>query len=310
MVADWFSAPVIPIDDYTSELVEFSGRWIGELQTTQVKWIPGARARDNPTGRSGHEHFPAVFIANQNSNNNSGKAYGLHYGWSGGHKMVAEELPDGRRQIQMGHASGSYREAALSFKTAPLYMAYGDYGLNSVSTQFQNFLSGQLKLKPASKKPRPIHYNCWEAIYFKHSLERLKELAQKAAEIGAERFVLDDGWFGKRNNDKTSLGDWNVDYEKYPNGLSPLIDHIKDLGLADDLINLKGLTPGMLVTLGEQKILNLEDFADLASDELTGGFDIVKGERVKIQGYLEDFALSKTEADELIMSARKIVYKD
>tara|TARA_Y100000992_G_scaffold284939_2_gene235501 strand:- start:1811 stop:2728 length:918 start_codon:yes stop_codon:yes gene_type:complete len=84
---------------------------------------------------------------------------------------------------------------------------------------------------------------------------------------------------------------------------------IKELGLSDDLINLKGLTPGMLVTLGEKKILNLEDFADLASDELTGGFDIIKGERVKIQGYLEDFALSKNEADELIMSARNIVYK-
>ena len=85
---------------------------------------------------------------------------------------------------------------------------------------------------------------------------------------------------------------------------------IKELGLEDTLINLKGLTPGMLVTLGEQKILTLEDFADLASDELTGGFDVVKGERVKIQGYLEDFALSKEEADELIMSARNIVYKD
>jgi N utilization substance protein A len=85
---------------------------------------------------------------------------------------------------------------------------------------------------------------------------------------------------------------------------------IKDLGLADDLINLKGLTPGMLVTLGEQKILKLEDFADLASDELTGGFDIVKGERIKIQGVLEDFALSKDEADNLIMSARNIIYKD
>ena len=85
---------------------------------------------------------------------------------------------------------------------------------------------------------------------------------------------------------------------------------IKELGLEDALINLKGLTPGMLVTLGEQKILKLEDFADLASDELTGGYDVVKGERVKIQGYLEDFALSKDEADELIMSARNIVYKD
>ena len=85
---------------------------------------------------------------------------------------------------------------------------------------------------------------------------------------------------------------------------------IQDLGVKNDLIDLKGLTPGMLVTLGEQKILSLVDFADLASDELTGGYDIVKGERIKIKGYLEDFALSKSESDDLIMSARSIIYKD
>ena len=95
-------------------------------------------------------------------------------------------------------------------------------------------------------------------------------------------------------------------YEKDQEDIS---QRIKDLGLEETLISLKGLTPGMLVTLGEQKILKLEDFADLASDELTGGYDVIKGERVKIQGYLEDFALSKEEADNLIMSARDIVYK-
>ena len=85
---------------------------------------------------------------------------------------------------------------------------------------------------------------------------------------------------------------------------------IKDLGLDNELINHKGLTPGMLVTLGEQKILNLTDFADLSSDELTGTYDILKGEKIKIKGCLEDFALSKNEADELIMSARDKAYKD
>tara|TARA_B100001121_G_scaffold87171_1_gene77443 strand:+ start:2630 stop:4183 length:1554 start_codon:yes stop_codon:yes gene_type:complete len=98
--------------------------------------------------------------------------------------------------------------------------------------------------------------------------------------------------------------------EFYQKDLEDISLRIKELGLGDDLINLKGLTPGMLVTLGEQKILNLQDFADLASDELTGGYDMVKGEKIKIQGFLEDFALSKNEADELIMSARKIIYKD
>ncbi len=85
---------------------------------------------------------------------------------------------------------------------------------------------------------------------------------------------------------------------------------IKDLGLENELISHEGLTPGMLVTLGEQKILKLSDFADLASDELTGSFDVIKGERVKIKGYLEDFALSKNEADSLIMTAREKAYKD
>ena len=79
--------------------------------------------------------------------------------------------------------------------------------------------------------------------------------------------------------------------------------------MGEDLINLKGLTPGMLVTLGEQKILNLKDFAELASDELIGGYDVIKGEKVKIKGYLEDFALAKNEADDLIMGARKIIYQ-
>ena len=83
---------------------------------------------------------------------------------------------------------------------------------------------------------------------------------------------------------------------------------IKNLGLEEELINHKGLTAGMLVTLGEQNILKLSDFADLASDELTGSYDVIKGERIKIKGYLEDFALSKNEADELIMSARNKIY--
>jgi len=98
--------------------------------------------------------------------------------------------------------------------------------------------------------------------------------------------------------------------EFYQKDQEEIANRVKDLGLDNDLINHEGLTPGMLVTLGEQKILTLTDFADLASDELTGGYDTVKGERVKIRGYLEDFALSKSEADNLIMSAREKVYKD
>ena len=98
--------------------------------------------------------------------------------------------------------------------------------------------------------------------------------------------------------------------EFYQKDQKEISNKIIDLGLENELINHEGLTAGMLVTLGEQNILKLSDFADLASDELTGGYDIIKGERIKIKGYLEDFALSKNEADELIMSARNKIYKD
>jgi len=98
--------------------------------------------------------------------------------------------------------------------------------------------------------------------------------------------------------------------EAYEKDQKEISNKIKELGLENDLISHQGLTPGMLVTLGEQKILTLQDFADLASDELTGTFDVIRGERVKIKGYLEDFALSKNEADEMIMSARQKIYKD
>ena len=98
--------------------------------------------------------------------------------------------------------------------------------------------------------------------------------------------------------------------EFYERDQEDISKRIKELGLEEPLINLKGLTPGMLLTLGEKKILTLENFADLASDELTGGYDVIRGSKVKIEGYLEDFALSKEEADTLIMSAREIAFKD
>ena len=98
--------------------------------------------------------------------------------------------------------------------------------------------------------------------------------------------------------------------EFYQKDQDEIQQKIKDLGIKTDLTEHKGLTPGMLLTLGEQKILSLNDFADLASDELIGGFDIIKGEKIKIKGYLEDFALSRKEADDLIMTARDKIYKN
>ncbi|MBT0957790.1 alpha-galactosidase [Alphaproteobacteria bacterium KMM 3653] len=227
----WFAAPVMPGPQQGTEMIDFSGRWIGEFQMNHVPWAPGARLRENLTGRTGHEHFPGLIAPVTGATNTAGEAFGFHYGWSGGHRMVAEELPDGRRQIQFGNASGTEQAAGHSFATAPLYLTYSDEGLNGIGTAFQRHLRDAILTMPHPERPRPVHYNCWEAVYFDHDLPELKDIAARAADLGAERFVLDDGWFGRRDDDTTSLGDWVIDARKYPDGLGPLIDHVQSLGM-------------------------------------------------------------------------------
>ncbi len=227
----WLAAPVMPAPQLSDEMIDVSGRWCGEFQLARTPWSAGIRLRENVTGRTGHEHFPALIIPCRGACNTIGEAYAFHYGWSGGHRMVAEELPDGRRQIQFGHSAGSELAPATQFQTAPLYITYSDSGLNGCAVSFQRHLRDRVVTWPKPSAPRPVHYNCWEAVYFDHKLPVLKEIAEHAAKLGAERFVLDDGWFGRRDDDTTSLADWVIDGRKYPDGLTPLIDHITSLGM-------------------------------------------------------------------------------
>ncbi len=227
----WLAAPVLPGPQQSDEMIDVSGRWCGEFQLSRTAWAPGMRYRENRTGRTGHEHFPGLIVPCRGATNTEGEAYGFHYGWSGGHKMIAEELQDGRRQIQWGHAARMETEAATQFKTAPLYITYSDSGLNGCAVAFQRHLRDRVVTWPKPDAPRPVHYNCWEAVYFDHKLPVLKDIADRAAELGAERFVLDDGWFGNRDDDTRSLSDWTVDPRKYPDGLHPLIDHVHSLGM-------------------------------------------------------------------------------
>lgn len=228
IIVDWLAAPVLPTPAHTDETIEFSGRWCSEFQTRRLPFAPGARVRDNRTGRTDHAHFPGLIVCSHATSNTAGEAYAFHYGWSGGHKMVTEELADGRRQVQFGHASSSMTKGK-SFETAPLYAAFSGTGFNGTAIRFQRHVRTQIVRD--ARTPRPVHYNCWEAIYFDHKLEDLKSIADRAAELGAERFVLDDGWFGRRDDDTTSLGDWTIDPRKHPNGLTPLIDHVSSLGM-------------------------------------------------------------------------------
>ena len=228
----WFSAPVFPAPQSSDEMLDFSGRWCGEFQMNATPWNAGIRYRENRTGRTGHEHFPGLIVPCRGATNATGHTYGFHYGWSGGHRMVAEELPDGRRQIQFGHASRLENDPQTKFETATLYAMFSDDGINGCAVAFQRHLRDRIVKFPAPERPRPVHYNCWEAVYFDHQLDELKEIASLAAGLGAERFVLDDGWFGSRDDDTQALSDWEVDPRKYPEGLDPLIEHIHSEGMS------------------------------------------------------------------------------
>ncbi|MEM9853080.1 MAG: alpha-galactosidase [Pseudomonadota bacterium] len=227
----WFAAPVFPAPAMSREMIDYHGRWTGEFYPVVTPWGPGIREREARTGRSGHEHFPGLIVPENGASHTKGAAHAFHYGWSGGHRMVAEELPDGRRQIQFGHARDSELAPVTHFKTAKLFATFGEAGLNGCATAFQRHLRDRVVPWPAPERPRPVHYNCWEAIYFDHDLAALKDIATQAAELGAERFVLDDGWFGRRDNDLSSLGDWDIDRRKWPDGLAPLIEHVKARGM-------------------------------------------------------------------------------
>lgn len=225
------AAPVFPGSQYSDEFWDFAGRWVGEFQVVKNHWQPGVRLRENLTGRTGHEHFPGLIVKGDGASETAGEVFGFHYGWSGGHRMVAEELPDGRRQIQFAHASGIELSPVMSAKTAPLYATYSNVGVNGVATRFQHWVRQNIVTFSSRHGFRPVHYNCWEAVYFDHKVEELQDIASRAKALGAERFVLDDGWFKNRSIDDRALGDWTVDAGKYPDGLHPLVNHIKSLDM-------------------------------------------------------------------------------
>lgn len=220
----WLAA-AIPIPAHMPRIIDHGGRWCGEFQRQEQRFKVGRHVRESHEGRAGHAHFPGAIFASDGCGENSGECLFTTLSWSGGHRMVAEQVPDGRRQVQLGFTDGQ------SDTTREVWIGYSEAGFNGASRAMHAHVRATGVL--ASRKVhRPVHYNCWEAVYFRHEIEELKEIASIAADLGAERFILDDGWFNGRNDDTSSLGDWVVDPDKYPDGLHPLVNHIIGLGMA------------------------------------------------------------------------------
>ena len=224
------NAPSIPLPMDHNKILGFQGRWANEFQRHSVDRFMGSYLRENRSGRSSHDSFPGVIIHTQQCNESTGHAYGLHLGWSGNHRIRIEEQFVGRAYAQLGELffPGELSlEPNESYCSPVLYGASTDSGLSALSGCFHRYIRSQLTDARMAGKSKSVHFNTWEAMYFDLSLQRLKALADSAAQVGAERFVLDDGWFKSRKSDRAGLGDWVVDQSIFPDGLGPLIDHVQ-----------------------------------------------------------------------------------
>ncbi|MCO5565981.1 hypothetical protein L7F22_019656 [Adiantum nelumboides] len=219
-----------PIPNKQTELLDTTGRHLRERHPQRHKFTIGRYIRESRRGRPGADATLLLAAGLPNFGFESGSAHAVHLAWSGNYTIAAERGPNYAPFIQTGEL---FEPGEIILKPGSTYQspeAFGSYGegLNQLSHRFHDYLR-QRSFHPTL--PRPVTINTWEAVYFDMRLDRLKAIADAAAEVGAERFVLDDGWFKGRRDDTAGLGDWFVDKDIWPKGLQPLWDHVDKLGL-------------------------------------------------------------------------------
>ncbi len=222
---------VLPLPPVATELLDLTGRWCRERAPQRREVGLGTWLRETRHGRTGHDAPLLTVAGTPGFGFRSGEVWGIHLGWSGDAAVWAERLPAGPGVLGAAELLGP-GEVVLGtgeeYATPWLYAVWSDRGLDGLSAA----LHAWQRARPGHPvSPRPVVLNTWEAVYFDHGLERLTGLADTAAELGVERFVLDDGWFRGRRDDSAGLGDWYVDEEVWPDGLAPLIEHVRGRGM-------------------------------------------------------------------------------
>lgn len=223
----WLAAAVLPLPDHAQQVRSFSGRHNTEFVPVEDRLTRSQWRRENRRGLTSHDCVPgAVVLAD-------GGAYGAQLAWSGNHCQFIDWVDDGRWQWQLGEAlmPGEVALAPGQTLTSPEVLATYAADANGVAQNFHAAIRARMDWPGGTMRPRPVHLNTWEGFYFDHDEAALKDLANAAAKVGIERFVLDDGWFHRRNDDTSSLGDWWPDDAKYPRGLGPLASHVTALGM-------------------------------------------------------------------------------
>jgi len=222
---------LLPVPREATEVLDFTGRWIRERTPQRHEFVTGVHLRESRRGKPGHDSAFLVAAGTRGFGFRAGEVWLTHVGWSGNSRHLAERANDGTGVIGGGELllPGEVRLAPGDTYQGPwVYASYSPAGLDAASTRIHRWLRTQ----PAHPSgPRPVLVNTWEAAYFDHDHAALRALADAAADVGAERFVLDDGWFRHRRADNAGLGDWFVDEEIYPEGLGWLADYVRSKGL-------------------------------------------------------------------------------
>ena len=229
---DWLASASLPLPQHYTQCLYLTGRWGLEFQQQQQDITAGRLLLENTRGRTSHELYPGVVAGVAGFNEQQGDVIAAQLAWSGSHRTLLERAGDGRLALQCGIALDPGElilQAGESFTTPVLHIAKG-VGLNSISQAMHKYARREI-LPRWTRTERPIHTNSWEALYFDHDIEKLKALIDAAKDLGAERFVLDDGWFPARRSDNAGLGDWWVDKTVYPDGLHPIVDHTRAAGM-------------------------------------------------------------------------------
>lgn len=216
------------------ELLHLHGAWARECTIERAAAMHGERVIRSRRGASSHQHNPFAVLLPSSSGEFNGEVYGVSLVYSGSYSITSEqdELDQTRLVVGINEEDFAWPlNAGESFQTPEAVIIYSSKGLNDMSQRYHSLYRTRLCRGYWRDKQRPVLFNNWEATYFNFKQEKLLDIAKSAAELGAELFVLDDGWFGKRNDDTTSLGDWSEDRAKLPGGLKELSNKLHDLGL-------------------------------------------------------------------------------
>ncbi|KQT01534.1 alpha-galactosidase [Cellulomonas sp. Leaf395] len=219
-----------PVPWDATEILDTTGRHLRERSPQRHPFGYGTHLRESRRGRPGADATLVLAAGRPGFGFERGRVHGVHVAWSGNHRLLAERSVSGEAVLAGGEllAPGEVVLAPGASLTSPdVVGSWGD-GLSELAHRFHD----EWRRRPAHpRRARPITLNTWEAVYFDHSLERLTALADAAASVGVERYVLDDGWFVGRRDDTAGLGDWYVDATVWPEGLHPLVDHVLACGM-------------------------------------------------------------------------------